>query len=67
MARRPSSTNVSLEAAWAALRLVARAAVFRASALSTGSWMLSMILSAFICVYQVVSVSMPANRRMKSR
>ena len=67
MVRFPSCTTVSLAAAWAALRLVARAAVLCASARSTGSWMPARILSALICVYQVVSVSMLANRRMKSR
>ncbi len=57
MIRFPSCTTVSLAAAWAAVAAGRRAAVLAASARITGSWMPAMTLSAFICVYQVVSVS----------
>ena len=65
--RRSPSTTVSLAAAWALSRLVALAAPRCASALSTGSWMPSMILSTLSCVYQVLSVSISEKRRMKAR
>ena len=65
--RSPSSTVVSLAAAWALSRLVALAAVLAASARSTGSWMPARIRSTPSCVYQIVRVSSSANRRMNVR
>ena len=65
--RAPSSTVVSLAAAWALSLLVALAAVLAASARSTGSWMPARIRSTPSCVYQIVSVSSSANRRMNMR
>ena len=63
----PSTTVLSLAAAWALSRLVALAAALAASARRTGSWMPSRIRSTPSCVYQMVSVSSSANRRMKVR
>ena len=65
--RVPFSTVLSLAAAWALSLLVALAAVRAASARSTGSWMPSRMRSTPSCVYQIVSVSSSANRRMNMR